>query len=87
MTNVKVTKSDPPETTEILAEAITRISQGMTALSASGLNKRAIVVLLQAETKLSQRDITTVLDALPRLAGWYCRPGTIANRPGMASLK
>lgn len=71
--NVKVVKSDPPETKEILAEAITRISEGFTALEKSGLNKRAIMILIQAETKLPQRDIRLVLDALPRLKGWYCR--------------
>lgn len=70
---VKVTKSVPPETTEILAEAIVRIGDGFSSLQKSGLNKRAIVVLIQAETKLSQRDITAVLDALPRLKGRYCR--------------
>lgn len=73
---VSVKKSDPPETTEILAEAITRISKGFASLQKSGLNKQAIIILLQAETKLPQRDIRTVLDALPRLAGWYCRANT-----------
>ncbi|BAQ16070.1 hypothetical protein [Methyloceanibacter caenitepidi] len=70
---VKVKKSDPPETKEILAEAITRIGEGFDALQKSGLNKKAIIILIQAETRLSQRDIRTVLDALPRLRGWYCR--------------
>lgn len=70
---VKIKKSDPPETTEILAEAIVRIGDGFSALQKSGLNRRAIAVLIQAETKLSMRDINAVLDALPRLKGWYCR--------------
>lgn len=71
---VKVVKSAvAPESKEILAEAITRIGQAFADLQKNGLNKRAIIVLIQAETKLSQRDITTVLDALPRLRGWYCR--------------
>jgi len=74
--NVKVIKSEPPETTEILAEAITRIGDAMNKLSKdSGLNERAIIILIQAKTKLSRRDITTVLDALKRLRGWYCRKG------------
>lgn len=74
MATVKIVKDAAnPESTEILAAAITKISEGFTSLLASGLNKRAIVVLLQAETKLPQRDITAVLDALPRLKGWYCR--------------
>lgn len=73
MTSVKIVKSDPPESTEILAEAITKISDGFTSLLASGLNKHAIVVLIQDATKLSRRDIEKVLDALPRLKGWYCK--------------
>lgn len=72
--NVRVQKSkDKPETKIILAEAITKISEGFTSLLASGLNKKAIVTLLAYETKLSRRDILRVLDALPRLKGWYCR--------------
>lgn len=73
MTNVTVKKSDPPETTEILAEAIVRIGAGMKKLSDSGLNRLAIVVLIQDATKLPRRDIIAVLDAQQRLAGWYCR--------------
>lgn len=74
MPNVKIKQqAEKPVSTEILAEAIARIGQAFADLQKSGLNKRAIVVLIQAETKLSQRDITTVLDALPRLRGWYCR--------------
>lgn len=74
MANVKVTKSkDQPESKEILAEAIVKISESLDSLQRSGLNKNAIIVLLQAATKLPQRDIRTVLDALPRLRAWYCR--------------
>jgi len=70
---VKVVKSDPPESKEILAEAIVNIGNAAKKLLASGINKRAIIILIQAETKLSQRDIKLVLDALPQLERWYCR--------------
>lgn len=71
---VKVKKSvENPETTEILAAAITRIGEGMTKLLASGVNTNAIVVLLHYETKISQRDIRAIFNALGRLKGWYCR--------------
>lgn len=70
---VKVKKSDPPESKEILAEAIVNIGAAARKLEASGLNKKAIVILLQAQTKLPQRDITLVLDSLPQLERWYCR--------------
>jgi len=71
--SIKVVKSDPPETKQVLAEAVTRISEGFAALEKSGLNRKAIIILIQAETKLPLRDIRLVLDALPRLKGWYCR--------------
>jgi len=71
---VRVVKStEKPESKEILAEAIVRIGEAFEHLQKNGLNKQAIIVLIQAETKQSQRDIRLVLDALPRLKGWYCR--------------
>lgn len=72
--SIKVIKNaDKPESTEVLAEAIIRIGDGMKKLSNSGLNHKAIVVLIHNQTKLGKGDIETVLDALQRLAGWYCR--------------
>lgn len=74
MPRVKIKKSEEnPETTEILAEAITRIGEAFAKLQESGLNRKAIVILIQAETKLPRVDINTVLNALGRLRGWYCR--------------
>ena len=71
---IKVKKSEPPESTEILAEAIVRIGDAMNKLTKdSGLNERAIIILIQAETKLARRDIVVVLNALKRLRGWYCK--------------
>ena len=70
---VTVKKSEPPESKEILAAAITNISDGLTKLLASGLNRKAIIVLIQAETRQSRTEIEAVLDALARLKGWYCR--------------
>lgn len=71
--NVRVIKSDPPETTTILAEAIVAISKAMIALTESGLNRHAIVTLIVYETRLSRKNVNTVIDAQRRLAGWYCR--------------
>ena len=71
--NVRVVKSDPPETKEILAEAITRVGTAVAFLNSNGLNKKAIVLLLHDATGVGKRDIQTILDALPKLRGWYCR--------------
>ncbi len=78
MTNISIVKSDPPETKQILAEAIVKIGEGFAALQAGGVNKRAILVLIRDSLRnrkppISLVDIEVVLDALPRLKGWYCR--------------
>jgi hypothetical protein len=74
MANIKVVKNaEKPESKEILAEAIIRIGSAMDALAKSGLNERAIIILIQAETKLAARDIREVLGAMRKLKGWYCR--------------
>lgn len=72
--NIKIIKNqDKPETREILAEAIVRIGESMEKLSSSGLNKKAIIALIQDDTKLGKGCIETVLESLTRLKGWYCR--------------
>ena len=75
MVNVKVVKSEPPESTEILASAITTLSSGMNKLlnNEAGLREDTIVLLLQDATKINKRDIRAILRALPRLRGRYCR--------------
>lgn len=56
---------------ETLAANIANVSDGMTALLRSGLNKKAIIILLQHNTSLSQGVIRQVLDALPVLKKEY----------------
>lgn len=70
---VQVVKSDPPESTEILAEAIVRLGEAVRKLDASGMNRKAIVLLLHDATKVNKTDIAAILDAIPRLRGWYCK--------------
>lgn len=62
----------PLEEQENLASAITKISDNLDTLLKSGLNKRAIIVLLQDATRIRRGDIKAVLDALPRLKEMYC---------------
>lgn len=56
---------------ETLAAAVTKISESMTVLLKSGLNRKAIVVLLYDYTKVPKRDIDLVLNGLERLKGYY----------------
>jgi len=73
-TPIKVKKNaDKPEPTEILAEAIVRIGSAMETLKRSGLNERAIIVLIHDLCKVPRRDIKLVIDSMKRLKGWYCR--------------
>lgn len=71
---IKIKKNEEnPETPEILAEAIVRIGDAMQKLKASGLNRRAIVTLIQDQTRLGKTDIELVLHSLATLKGYYCR--------------
>lgn len=72
---VKQNEEKPIEK-EILAESIVRISDAFRKLQASGLNRRAIVVLLRDRcgSRVSMTEIETVLDALSELKQRYCRP-------------
>ena len=73
MSKIRVKKSDPPETTEVLAEAIVRLGEAARKLRADGLNERAIIVLLNDYTKIGKKDIKIVLDGMRQLRAWYCR--------------
>lgn len=71
--NIKVKKSDPPETREILAEAIVRLGEAVKKLNDNGLNQRAIILLLHDATHVGKTDIKEILGAIPRLKAWHCR--------------
>lgn len=64
--------TDKPVEKEILAESIVKISSAFKALQKSGLNKKAIIVLVQDQTKLPKRDIQLVIDSLAYLQRAYC---------------
>lgn len=70
---IKVKKSDPPESKEVLAESIVNIGKACEKLHNSGLNEEAIIILLHDKTRIGKKDIKTILDGLRRLESWYCR--------------
>ena len=73
-TKAAVPRPQPtPVDRQTLAEAIVRVSDGMRKLTGSGLNRKAIIVLLQHSTKVSNKQITAVLDGLDELAKEYTR--------------
>lgn len=61
----------PPDAAT-LAEAIVKISVGFESLKKSGLNQKAIIVLLNDWTGVGKRDIERVLLGLRDLSKAYC---------------
>jgi hypothetical protein len=60
-----------PVPTEIIAESIVEIAQGMKRFRAGRLNDRALVILLSAETGIGRGVIETVLKAMADLEEIY----------------
>lgn len=59
-----------------LAEAIRGVSAGLDKLFATGLNRRAIIVLLDDSTGVGKRNIEKVLDGLSTLAKDFTQGGS-----------
>ncbi len=65
---------EQPSEREILADAIVRLSKAAQALTqGSGLNHRAIVVLLHDHSRVPKRNIEALLRAMQQLEREYCR--------------
>lgn len=58
---------------EVLASAIRDIGAAAKKLAASGLNRKAIVLLVADSSKCSRGAVNAVLDALASLERDYCR--------------
>lgn len=56
----------------VLATAIIKVSEAAESLAKSGLNERAIVVLLQDSTGASRTDIKAILHGLRSLRETFC---------------
>jgi hypothetical protein len=61
---------------EALAAGIRKLSAAAERLERSGLTRRALLVLLKAETRIDHVTIGRILDALPKLQAIYTRKGT-----------
>jgi len=60
-----------PNDAKSLAEAIRKIDKAVKTLVESGLNRKALVVLLHEETGVARRDINGVLDGLENLGAAF----------------
>lgn len=65
--------AEKPVTKEVLATAIIQISDAVRKLDKSGLNQKAIVALVNDDTKLGKGIIETVLLSLRDLAKTYTK--------------
>ena len=68
---VAVKQGEEEVSREVLADAIVKISEGLNRLKKSGLNRRAIVVLVKDASGVGMYDIHKVLDALEDLRRLY----------------
>ena len=59
---------------EIIASSIVKIAEGMQALNATRLNRRAIVTLIHEHSKIARRDIEIVLNNLTSLESTWLKP-------------
>lgn len=66
-----LTVSSPTE--KPLTEMIRDVARCVESLLSKGFNRRAVVVLLVDETKMSKRAIERVLDGLGELERTYCK--------------
>lgn len=62
-----------PVEREVLAQSIVNISRSFEKLTASGLNRRAVTILIAYDTKLGIGQIENVLGSLDTLAQNYTR--------------
>lgn len=68
-----VIEQDPEEPVEkkVLAQSIVEISKSFRKLASSGLNDRAIVVLVSESSHVGKPDVRAVLESLKWLEGEY----------------
>lgn len=71
MPKVKIENPDNEIPREVLAKEICKLSDAINKLLLSGLNVKAIVVLLRDSTGLSKRNIQAVINAIAQLRADY----------------
>lgn len=64
----------PQMPTEVIAQDIAAIAEAMKKIDGGKLTRKALVILLAHETKLAQKNIKAVLDALHALGKLYLKP-------------
>lgn len=77
MKSVKIKKTEgAEESVELLARSIVQVAEGFEIVKKSPLSQRALIVLLHdgiGQGNITKGQIKLVLEALPRLKGWYVK--------------
>lgn len=77
MKNIKIKKNEEnPESVELLAQSILQVAEGFQRVLNSPLRERGLIVLLHdgiGTAKITKAQIKLVIEALPRLKGWYLK--------------
>lgn len=75
--NIRIKKNEEnPESAELLAQSIVQVAEGFEKVLKTPLTQRALIVLLHdgiGTAKITKSQIKLVLEALPRLKGWYLK--------------
>lgn len=70
-TRINITQGDDVVSKDVLAASICKLSDSVNQLLVSGLNEKAIIVLLQDSTGCSKRTIKTVIESMGQLRADY----------------
>jgi hypothetical protein len=68
----RISPREKSERKEFLAYSIEEAANALKKILSAGLNRRAIVVLVAEETKVTRGEINSVLTALENLHKTYC---------------
>lgn len=71
---IEIVQGDEPVATQIMEESIVAIAEGMRRLESTRLTRKAIIVLIQHQSKLSQKTIDIVLNNLVDLERDWLKP-------------
>lgn len=75
--NITIKKDEVnPESVELLAKSVVLVAEGFQKVLNSPLKERALIVLLHdgiGAQHITKAQIKLVLEALPRLKGWYIK--------------
>jgi hypothetical protein len=75
--SIRIKKNEEnPEGADLLAKSVIQVADGFQKVLGTPLTERGIVALLHdgiGHSKITRKQIQLVIEALPRLKGWYIK--------------